>query len=106
MADFSAGLFFMMMILSFGFMFLGFTRYFNFTKFFSIMSFAVFLGLSLMVPGNEIVSEKTITDGTDTWTERQIIIGTDGYWLSYVFIGLSILNFVLFINNIWRTQDN
>lgn len=107
MPEVAVGSFFIMLVMGFGFMFVGITRSFNWTKLFSILSLAIFVGLALLVaPGPDIVAEKTITDGTTTWTERQIILSSDVFWLSYVFMGLAILNVVLFINNIWRVENN
>ena len=107
MPEVSAGTFFIMIVLAFGFMFVGVARTFNWSKLFSIFAFAIFAGLSLLIaPGPDVVASKTITDGTDTWTETQIILSSDVYWLTYIFMGLSALNVILFINNIWRVENN
>lgn len=66
-----------------------------------IMFFVVAL---FMVGGYDVVVVKTFTDGSTNWTERQIVISHDNApGISYAYLGLGTLCFVLFIMR-WRMQ--
>ena len=42
-----------------------------------------------------------LTQWNETGTDVFIASGTDTYWISYVFMGLAMLNLILFVKDVW-----
>ena len=69
--------------------------------FLRVLAMAIFLILAVSVVLDDgVKSEKTITDGASTWTETSIFVSSDDYWISYIFIGFGMLNFILMFKDI------
>lgn len=118
------GIFVFMIAFSFGFMIWGLIRLASpFTYLLRVISIVMFLGLSLFVgSGYEISATTSQTNtstyesinplsgaivplnSTDTITTKEVFIpeGTEGSWLSYIFLGFAILNMALVVKDVWR----
>ena len=118
------GIFIFMIAFSFGFMIWGLIRLSSpFTYLLRVISIVMFLGMSLFVGAGYEVSATTtetvtsdyerinplsgtvvLLNSTDTTTTKDVFIpaGTDGSWLSYIFLGFGILNMALVVKDVWR----
>jgi hypothetical protein len=99
-----SGLFLIMLIMGFIFMFVGFKKGDNIAAFFRIIAVAMFALIAVVIGTGEGVSQTiTSTDGYNTWTETNVLVpeGEGGYYLSYVFTGLSIFNLIAFVKESW-----
>ena len=118
------GIFIFMIAFSFGFMIWGLIRLSSpFTYLLRVISIVMFLGMSLFVGAGYEVSATTtetvtsdyerinplsgtvvLLNSTDTTPTKDVFIpaGTDGSWLSYIFLGFGILNMALVVKDVWR----
>ena len=99
------GLFLMLIIMGFIFMFVGFKKGDNIAAFFRIIAVAMFALIAVVMGSGEgVVSTTThISDSGEQWTTSDTFVteGEDGYYLSYVFTGLSIFNLIAFVKESW-----
>lgn len=112
MATLEAGIFVMMLAFAFGFMAWAWITTNNNTRgglgagFFYILSMVLFLGMSIFVgSGYEVAATSTMTDGSTTWTEERVLIpeGEEGFWFTWVFTGLAVVNIFLFVRAVYSS---
>ncbi len=105
MPTIESGVFYLMLVMAFGFLAMGFiSKKDSIIGIFMILAMALFVGLGAFIgAGYGVVSTSTTTDGTVIWTETDITIpeGEDGYWFTWIFMGMAVLSFIMFIKVIW-----
>jgi len=100
---FDTGLFILMNLLGFGFMFISFKSF----GVLYMISFLVFMAMALVVfSGYDIASIETSTDGITTFTNVKYLIGNGNgdslgtQWLGYIYFILALSNVGLFLKEI------
>jgi len=95
MATMETGIFVILVAMAFGFMLAGFKVKWPLSPFLRFISIAIFFGTAvLMASGMGVQTTRTMTDGSTTWTETTPLIpaGGSGVVISYIFIGMALVN--------------
>lgn len=104
MPTLETGLFIILNLVAFGFMFLGFRNY----GILHVIPMVLFFAMSLLMFSEyDIVTTSTISDGTTTWTQQSYLIDdTDvgTYWLGWIYFLVGIGTFFFFLKDMWPSK--
>lgn len=108
MPTIETGFFLLILALAVTFTFGAFKSVGNVKGVLHIIAMALFAVLgAYTAAGYEVSVSHTTTynDGTTQWNETGTDVfmsgGTGTYWISYVFMGLGMLNLILFVKDVW-----
>lgn len=108
MPTIETGFFLLLLALSVTFTFGAFKTVGNVKGILHIIAVALFAILGAYTAAGYEVSNShstTYDDGLTQWNETGTDVfisgGTDTYWISYVFMGLAMLNLILFVKDVW-----
>ena len=93
-----------MIAFGFGAMFFAFRMQWPLSPFLRFISIALFMGTAvLLASGMGVQTTRTLTDGSDTWTEITPLIPADGtgIWMNYIFLGLAVMNLIFVVKEIY-----
>ena len=95
MSTIETGIFAILVVMAFAFMLFGFRVKWPLSPFLRFIAIALFFGGAvLLASGVGVQTTRSISDGTKTWTETTPLIpaGGSGVWISYIFVGLAVIN--------------